>query len=266
MNFQASMGQDSTMQPVAPYVPSPSDIVGKPQKQQGNSPIKAIEIALVVAIVVIGAAYLLFVTGHLHIGNATTSLLLTTTIRSINTATKTYSFSGCSTLSEPGTYKLSGQAKYSGTTGSCISVTASNVNIMCDGEQIIGSGPFDALPPFTNGIYVGNVENVSMSDCTIRNFSYGITAASSYGIKVENSNLTSNYMSNVYLMNTVSSTVYNNIISKALSREGAIYLANGSTNDTIRNNTVSFNQFYAINVSSNGNSYLYNKLNSTPQT
>lgn len=268
MNFQASTGQDNTQQPVAPYVPTPSDIINSmkpPQQSSSSSPIRAIEIAMVVAIIVIGAAYLLFITGHLNLGKSTTSLLLTTTIRSINTTTKTYSFSGCSTLSNPGTYKLSGQAKYSSKTGSCILVTSSNVNILCAGGQIVGSGPFDALPPFTNGVYIANVENVSVSDCIIRNFSYGIATSSSLKVNVANSNLTSNYMSNIYFMNTSSSTVYNNIISKALSVQGSIYLANGSINDTIKNNTILFNQFYAINVSSNGNSYLYNKLNSTPQ-
>jgi hypothetical protein len=174
-------------------------------------------------------------------------------------------FAGCENITSPGTYKLSRDIKYTASSGSCIQISTSNVNLTCSGNRITGSGPLDAVPPFTYGVYVHGDSNVTVNDCGVSNFSYGVFSIASKDIGVYSSNLSSNYMANLYLNDTVSSTVSNNILARALSPQGSLFIANGSGADRVMNNTIAYNQFYGINVSSAGNLYSHNILNSTPQ-
>ncbi len=225
---------------------------------RGGSPkvLAALAIAIV-AIVAVGAVALGGIGGHKS--NPTVS----TTV-SPHGGTVVGNFSGCGPISSSGAYTLKSNIKARIQSGACINVTADNVAISCNGMKIEGSGPFDALPPFTYGIRVTG-SNVSVNGCTITNFSYGIGAFSSKRLGLYRSNLSSNYVANLYLNATSGSTIDNNTLSGSLSSRGSVYLANGSSSNLLENNMISYNQFYAINVSSIGNRFVHNVMNTTQQ-
>ena len=107
--------------------------------------------------------------------------------------------------------------------------------------------------------------NVSILSCQISNFSYGVAAFSSSGLAIEGSNVSSNYMSNIYLNSTSNSTIRDNYLARSLSWQGSLFLANGSSSDLVLNNTIAYNQLYGVNVSSSGETFSNNKVNVTSQ-
>lgn len=259
------ISQDQSTQPEVPWPSAQS-----PQaKTQGNArvpgrpaPIKTIAaIILIVAIIAVVAVVFVFGRG----GSATTT---TTTVIGSNTTTikaVVASLTGCSNITSPGTYTLGSKIKTGIARGACINIAASNVKLSCGGNRIVGSGPFDALPPFSYGIQIEASSNVSVSDCAISNFSYGIGAFSSSKLMISGSNVSSNYMANIYLNHTVNSTIENNFLAKSLSWQGSLFLANRSISNLIKNNTVAFNQVYGINVSSDDETFIDNIVNITSQ-
>ena len=72
-------------------------------------------------------------------------------------------------------------------------------------------------------------------------------------------------MSNVYFNATTNGTIANNFLARALSWQGALFLANKSSSNLIINNTISYDQVYGVNVSSNGETFRNNFVNSSPQ-
>jgi parallel beta-helix repeat protein len=171
---------------------------------------------------------------------------------------------GCRSINASGNYYFTSNIKTSVQSGACINITADNVNLACNQDKLIGSGPYASVPPFTYGIEVSSRSNVSISGCTVRNFSYGIYESSSRDTSISGSNATTNYLSNIYLSNTSDSSVYDNILSGSASSQGSLYIGNGSTGDKIYNNTVLRSQYYGIAVNSSGNSFLNNSVNATP--
>ena len=227
----------------------------------GSTPLRILEYALIIAIIAVASLYV-YVT-FFNIPKPSTT---TTTVPPIQKNTSgAYSLSQCSPIDSPGSYALSSNIKYFNNKGACISIQSSNVNLKCSGKGILGSGPFDSLSPYSYGIYAANVVNVTINDCSISNFSYGIAGISSSKLVISGSSLQSNYMSDIYLSNTIYSAIRSNYLSKSLSADGSLFLANGSEHDIVDNNTMLFNQLFAVNVSASNDSFYNNIMNSTPQ-
>lgn len=170
----------------------------------------------------------------------------------------------CRIINASGSYHLASGISTNIQSGACIDITASNVNLTCGSYGITGSGPYVDVPPFTYGIEVNGRSNVSVSGCTIRNFSYGIFAPSSSNLRISDSNLTTNYISNIYMNGTRNSSVHGNRLSGAASMQGSLYMGNGSAGNRIYNNTILRNQYYGMYVNSSGNEFLNNSINATP--
>jgi hypothetical protein len=232
-----------------------------PSHERAPLPIKSILIAvIIVAIIVVGGVVLIFAP-RAPVGTSTS---FTTTKPGQNSSHVTVlGLGGCTNITSPGTYTVNFNLKDSASRGACIAIQSNNVKLACGGNRIIGSGPFDALPPFSYGVEIEKANNVSVLDCAVSNFSYGIAAFGSSGVSVLKSNASSNYMSDVYFNATSNSSVKNSYLTRSLSWEGALYIANGSATDTIQNNTVSYSQVYGINVSSDGESFIQNNVNFT---
>jgi hypothetical protein len=214
-------------------------------------------IIVVVVLVAVVGIYTVFSKGIISF--STTTISATTTIVGGNLSL----LNGCSTVPKSGKYYINYNIKTSIASGACINVTASNVSISCNGNQVIGSGPFSGVPPFTYGILINGNKNVSVTGCSIENFSYGIFAVSSNALSIKDNNISVNYISNIYLSNVHYSNISNNYMSKSASIEGSIYLTNGTANTTIYNNTVLYNQFYGININASGNLFSNNLINGT---
>jgi parallel beta-helix repeat protein len=211
-----------------------------------------------IIVAVIGVSLYLVASSGMFAKSTTTTAYTTTVVQqNVN------SFSGCANITKSGTYYLSKSAKSTIMHGACINITASNVDIICNNNQLVGSGPFVGVPPFSYAILVRNANNVSVTGCTLKNFSYGIFAASVNSLRVSNSNISVNYMSNIYLGNVHNGTLSNNYLSKTSSIQGSLYLTNGTSGTTIINNTVRYNQYYGVNVNASNNTFRNNLVNGT---
>ncbi len=242
--------------PTQAPAPSQAQQPAKQQKPAFHMP-EARMIIAAIAIVIVAIAGVMVV---LHKPSNTTST--STTIQVIRVG----SVSACGEISKPGNYFLSANIKTAIPSGACINITASDVALVCNLHSIIGSGPYSGVPPFTYGVEISAHNNVSVSGCAIENFSYGVYAQDSSNVVVRNNNLTSNYLSDAYFSGTQNSIMSNNLMSKASSTDGALYLANGSSNNLIYNNTIENNRVYGIGVNSTGNSYINNTLNYNPSS
>lgn len=167
----------------------------------------------------------------------------------------------CKSIAAPGKYYLSSNIKTSIASGACINITSNNVALICNQNKIIGSGPFISIPPFTYGVWVKGQNNVSINNCVISNFSYGLYVQSSTNVSIYSDNLTTNYMSNIYLNNTHNSSVFNNYVLKSASTLGSIFLTANATYNKIYNNTIQYNQYYGINVNASNNTFRNNYIN-----
>ncbi|MGC8478328.1 MAG: NosD domain-containing protein [Candidatus Micrarchaeia archaeon] len=228
----------------------------------GKKPFQKRNIAIIAMIIILAGLLAYMYIGPKHVSSVTTTIPQTTTVK-----TTTFSkISTCTQISSPGTYYLSSNVKYGKASGACISINASNVSLICNGNSLTGSGPFSAKQPYTYGIAINKADNVVVSGCNVANFSYGIAAYNSKRLSATLDNLSYNTMSEVLLSNTSSSNVSKSFLSRSLSAQGAIMLENGSTNDTVLNNTIAINTFYGVNISASGNRFVNNYIYSSPNS
>jgi parallel beta-helix repeat protein len=249
--------QPETVAPAAPAAPPQSP---GPQGsdthllEKKSRKLTFIAIAIVVMLAVVAVAYIKVI---YHAPQTTTSS--TTTIATVTQA----SISGCRSISSPGNYTFTGNISTSIASGACISVNSSNVNIDCKGYSLRGSGPYSGVPPFSYGMMItGN--NVGLAYCSISNFSYGVYATPVAGLSIHDNNISSNYVSDLYLNNVQGAGVYKNTLLAASGSQGSLYLTNGSSNNRIYNNTVNNYVNYGVNVNSTGNLFYDNNVNGNP--
>lgn len=252
----------------APITPQPEAVAPAAQSQPPQSPapqeretqllkrsrkLPLIATAIVIILVVVAVGYIKLVP---HRAVTTTS---TTTIGIVLQK----SISACGSISVPGNYTFSGNISTSIASGTCISINSSNVNIDCKGYSLRGSGPYSGVPPFSYGIMITG-SNVGLAYCSISNFSYGVYAAPVAGLNIHDDNISSNYVSDLYLNNVQGAGVYKNTLLAASGSEGSLYLTNGSSNNRIYNNTVNNYANYGVNVNSTGNLFYDNNVNGNP--
>jgi parallel beta-helix repeat protein len=234
--------------------PSPPEKIIKMQAPGNSFEFKKLILPIVAVMVII---VLVIVASHfIKPSNSTTST--TTTIQN------TGFVSSCRALNAPGTYTLGSNISTSMSSGSCLNITASNVQLSCNGYGIKGSGPYSGVGPFTYGIAVKG-SNVGITGCTIGNFSYGIySMPGSSGLNIHNNTLSYNYVSNIYMAGTGSSNVYLNNIYGSESNTGSVYITANSSGDAVYNNTIGKSAIKGIFINSTGNSFYNNKISSTP--
>ncbi len=226
------------------------------QLLKSKRPAPLIPILIIAIVIAVGALTFVFFKGSLPGSTTTTtSTAVQSGISPIN---------NCGIIARPGYYFVSQGIKTQIGGGACINVSSSNVNIICNGNRVTGSGPFVIVPPFTYGVSIVNRTNVTISGCRISNFSYGVFVASSNDIHINDNNISINYVSNVYLNATHNSTVSNNYISKSSSPQGSMFLTNGTSGVNVINNTIQYNLYIGINVNSSNNTFIKNFLSDSP--
>jgi parallel beta-helix repeat protein len=139
--------------------------------------------------------------------------------------------SGCSNLTQEGeTYYLT-QDIIDSSISPCISISANNITLDCQNHVIDGVGDEE-----TYGIYVYNVQNVTIKNCLLTDWDFGLYLYNSNSSTLLNINSNSNSIS-IYL----DSSSYNQIINSTNS-VGNIYLDSSSYNQIINS---TFNSTYA---------------------
>ncbi len=214
----------------------------------------------VIIIVVIVTALLVVALYVRGMGNNTTTTIMTTTAPSIKMAQIT----SCGKIDSSGNYYLNGPVSTGIQEGVCINVTSSNVSIVCNGNGLYGSGPYVIVPPFTYGILVGNAANVSISGCIIRNFSYGVYASLSSRVSITSSNVSRNYVSNVWLQNTSDSVISHDTLFYNPSEFGSLHINGSSTNNTVSDNHMQYNSKLGVFINSSGNRFINNTVMNNP--
>ena len=264
--------QPASVPPIAPEQP-PSPAIPTPQgPAPGTGPLikppylepkpkversKLILLLAVMSIMILFAVSVVYIKYFSKPGPTTTTS--TTTIGLVNQQAIT----GCRVINAPGNYTFIGNVVTKTVSGTCIQIASSNVNINCHGYSLQGSGPYSGVPPFSYGIRI--IENgVSLTDCQISNFSYGVFAGPASNLNIYNDNISANYMSDLYLSNVQSSTIRKNILLQTTSNQGALFITNGSINNNISNNTVHNTLNYGINVNASGNNFYNNLVTGAP--
>jgi hypothetical protein len=224
-------------------------------------------LVIVIVIILIAGAYAFGLFSMIQKPTSTTSLISsTTTYQTTVPVTNMAEINSCNDIGSPGIYYITKNIKYDNLSGSCISINSNNVELNCNDNKVIGSGPYTGTSPFSYGVYVANRTNVSLVNCQIMNFSYGAYLLSVNTGKLYLDNLSFNTVSNLVLNNSRNISTSQSYFSKAASSEGSIYLTKNSTNNTFANNTVRFNAVYGINVNSTGNNFRHNYVSSSPSS
>jgi len=207
----------------------------------------------VILILIIGAVVVL------RYPHTTKPITSTTTIP----VQKLSNINNCTVISKPGTYYLVNSINSHILKGSCISINSSNVMLVGNGNKIIGSGPYAIVPPYSYGVEIGNVSNVSIEDVAIENFSYGVYASGTRNSVINNVNATNDTMSGISLHDAVDIIVSNSTIVRASSKQGGISLQGGTGNKLLRNRLLD-NIFYGASINSTGNSFDNNTFANNP--
>lgn len=206
----------------------------------------------IIAVIVIAAVIL-----ALFPGPSTQTTSTTTAVQQVNLSR----ISACEQINKPGTYYLMSDINYSSTSGACISVVSSNVRLVGNQHTITGSGPYTGLPPYSYGIAVQNVSNVTVTALRALRFSYDLFVNNSIGTQVISNNFTTSTLAGIYLLNSVGGTVQENSVSNAQSTRGGIFLSGGGGNKVF-NNSIYNNAYYGIVVNSTGNNFTRNTFGS----
>jgi parallel beta-helix repeat protein len=94
-----------------------------------------------------------------------------------------YDIDSCAEISANGTYTLT--ANLTSGSGACLNITGDDITILCDGHMISDDG--EGL-----GILLQDVDNVTLEDCIVRNFSIGISLDNATNVSINNVSSTDN--------------------------------------------------------------------------
>ncbi len=227
--------------------------IGREQKR--NAMIRTLGIAVVLVVIIGIAGYL--VTYH---APAPTT---TTTSRSTTTATVIAKLSSCTTISSPGTYYLSSSISTNLQSGSCIDITSSNVKLIGNGNGVTGSGPFVSTPPYTYGILIGNVNNVTVTGVVVSKFSYDIYLNGSTSSYVTNSSAKNATLSGIYLNKATSDFILDDNSSGTSSNKGGIDLQGGGGSQ-LKGDIIQNNAYYGVIVNSTRNTFTGDQFINNP--
>ncbi len=252
------MADDSTEGGMKVAIPqqSPFGSGDIPELDQGQKK-KGFSVSHIIAPVII-IAILLVLVYALVISKGPSTTTVSTITGTTSIVSQSGTLSSCSNVTAPGTYSLSSSIKTSNINSSCIYVRSSNVAIQCGGHSIIGSVPYTGIPPFSYGILVTGASNVSIDNCTISNFSYGVYSDSVLALKMFYNNVSTNYIANLYMRNSSGGTIQSNLFMRSGSPYGAVIVAAGSLNNLFQNNSLRYNEFYGFNISASTNRFIDN--------
>jgi len=131
--------------------------------------------------------------------------------------------------------------------GTCFTVTADNVQIDCNGYQIVGNGA-------GSGIYFSGRTGTTIKNCHLENFANGIYAVSSSGTTINATNITDT-TEGIYFSQGTDSTIINNYL---YGNSRGIYFTSTSTGTNISGNYIYSNSQWGAYFESSGSNTIYN--------
>jgi parallel beta-helix repeat protein len=131
-----------------------------------------------------------------------------------------------------------------------LSIGANNVTLDCDGHSLIGNGT-------DSGVSVINKKNVTIQNCVITNFSYGIQLRESENNYLSENTINENFRGIfIYLSNN--NTLSGNIVDNNAQR--GIHITELSYYNRVYNNTASNNGGDGVYISSASNNTFINNI------
>ncbi len=119
-------------------------------------------------------------------------------------------------------------------TGKCFDIIADNVKLDCGGHKIRYSGSESV-----SGILIDGKEGITISNCNLEDFAYGISALNGGNIRVKGNTITNSRVSGVKFYSVAGGEISSN---KIASRGDGIYLFS-SPSVSITGNTANENNF-----------------------
>ena len=246
--------------PASPAQPQQAPrIISAPQPESAGNPeiienidskirsrrkVKLIAVAVAVIAIAIAAYYLAFLNkGH-------PGPVATTTVP----ATQVFKISSCAVITSPGTYFITGTINTGISSGSCIDIKSSDVRLVGNGNKIDGSGPYVLTPPYTYGIRLDGVTNVTVTGVDVSKFSFDIYFNRSTESSVTNSSAMNGTVSGIYLSSSANNLIAGDNISGIASNLGGISLQGGGSDRILKDN-IQGNAFYGVVVNSTGNRF-----------
>ena len=168
----------------------------------------------------------------------------------------------CESITSPGIYNVDAELS-SQPSGSCLIISSNNVRINGNGNKIMGNGPFVQTPPFSYGVEIDGVSNVTVDNLNVSRFSYDIFLANATSSMVSNNIALNGTISGVYLYGSSNNIVTNNKAFGAGSQAGGLGI-NAGGNNTVSYNHIMYNAYYGAYVNSSGNKFLENNISSNP--
>lgn len=208
-----------------------------------------------IAIIIVFGAVLFLV----KMPTSSTTSTVTTSIMQINMT----NLSGCEVISAPGTYSVTSDFNTSITSGACILITADNVQLVGNQHKITGSGPYVGTPPYTYGVELVGVSNVSVTGLGLSRFSYGVFLNGTELSTISGDNITQSTLSGIYLVMSGNNTIENDQVSHSLSSQGGVHIESGGKN-VVRNSSIINNVYYGLVVNSTNNSFYGDVFASNP--
>lgn len=219
-----------------------------------SSVIKLSALVVVLAVVAIGG-YLAY--SHYASTITTTTALTTTSATTAPTTTVKAvieQLSSCSTITSPGTYYLTSSISAGIQSGSCINIESSNVKLVGNGNRVQGNGPYVSSPPFSYGVFVGQVSNVTVTGIIASKFSYNFYFNGAKTSYLTNSSSRNATISGIYLNNTYDDYLVGDNSSGTSYSGGGINF-NGGSGTVVDDDIVQNNAYYGMYVNSSGDSF-----------
>ena len=162
---------------------------------------------------------------------------------------------------------------FTSSTGECFALTASNIVLDCKDKFLLGNG---TGADDERGVEIVNVNNVTVQNCEVSNFTYGIYIRNAHNITLINNTIRDNNGTGIYVdqssgLNFVNNTVRNlntNQQVDGILLKSSYPNENSGTDSFLGNNTVLNNTGHGIHLNSNSDritindSLIYNNTNS----
>ncbi len=168
----------------------------------------------------------------------------------------------CESITSPGIYNVDAELS-SQPSGSCLIITSGNVKINGNGNKVVGDGPFVQTPPFSYGVEIDGVSNVTVTGLNVSRFSYDIFLMNATASTVVNNIALNGTISGVYLYGSSNNIITNNKAFGAGSQRGGLGMQGGG-NNTVSHNRIMYNAYYGAYLNSTGNKFLENNISSNP--
>ncbi|MGC8479082.1 MAG: right-handed parallel beta-helix repeat-containing protein [Candidatus Micrarchaeia archaeon] len=212
-------------------------------------------VVVVVVVLVVAFSYFLVINKNL-ISTSTTSVIVqkTNSTSTVQQVTQTQSLSSCEVINQPGIYTLTNNITTTLKSGYCIQILSSDVKINGGKYIIQGSGPYIDVKPYTYGIFVSNVSNVTIDNLNISRFSFSVYLQNTNNVKLINIKISNSTLTDLFMNNSNGGVIENSSIYGSQSRLAGLNISNGHGNKFLNTSFVN-NAYYAAYINSTGNDF-----------